>query len=285
MPGEAVPGTSVAVVTGAGRGIGRAIALGLAGRGVSVGLLGRDLARLEAVAQACAAHGSAAAVAVADVRDARAVRDAVAAVEGQLGPIDLLVNNAGAIDRAEAHLWEADPDDWWWVFDVNFRGSVNLCQAVLPAMVARRHGRIVNLNSMAAIRQDHRYTAYRAAKAALLALTGTLCGPLAEQGVTVLELSPGAVETDMTRGMAMFAGRTDWTSVDLVVDAIVRASRGELDGLSGMFLHVPVDDLTELAHHADDLRRTGARTLRLSPAGPSDPLAPLLGRRPSGVRR
>jgi NAD(P)-dependent dehydrogenase (short-subunit alcohol dehydrogenase family) len=222
---------------------------------------------------------------VADVRDARAVRAAVATVEEQLGPIDLLVNNAGVVDRAEAQLWEADPDDWWRVFDVNFRGAVTLCQAVLPAMVARRRGRIVNINSMAAVRRDHRYTAYRAAKAALLALTGTLADPLAEQGVTVLELSPGAVETAMTRGMAMFAGRTDWTSVDLVVEAVVRASRGELDGLSGMFLHAPVDDLTELAHHADDLRRAGARTLRLTPTGPSDPLASLPGRQASGVRR
>jgi NAD(P)-dependent dehydrogenase (short-subunit alcohol dehydrogenase family) len=286
MPGEVtVAGTSVAVVSGAGRGIGRAIALGLASHGVAVGLLGRDHARLDAAARACAAHDGRAAVAVADVRDASAVRDAVAALGEQLGPIDLLVNNAGVIDQAEAELWEADPDDWWRVFDVNFRGTVTMCQAVVPQMVARGHGRIININSMAAVRQDHRYTAYRASKAALLALTGTLAGPLAEQGVTVLELSPGAVETAMTRSMAMFAGRTDWTSVDLVVEAVVRAAAGELDTLSGMFLHVAVDDLTDLAHRADDLRRSGARTLRLNPTGPSDPLVPLLGNHVPGAAR
>jgi NAD(P)-dependent dehydrogenase (short-subunit alcohol dehydrogenase family) len=259
----------VVLVSGAGRGIGRHIALGVAAHGMAPALLGRDADRLDSVAGDC--PGTAVTV-VADVRDPEAVRAAVASVTDRLGPIDLLVNNAGMVDRGEAAPWDADQNAWWDVFETNFRGAVNLCGAVLPDMVARGAGRIVNINSILAVRPDIRYSAYGASKSALLGLSGMLSGPLAERGVSIFDISPGMVRTEMTLGMAACEGRTDWTDVDRIVTTVVRVALGELDPLSGRFLHVGVDDIDELLAHHERLRATGARALCLRPHELADPL-------------
>ena len=261
------------LVTGAGRGIGRQLAVGMARQQMTVALLGRRPERLAAVARECADAGARVVTAVADVTSVRSVRAAVDLVHEAVGHVDVLVNNAGLMDEDEVALWEADWERWWQVFETNFRGSFNMCRAVLPNMVARRTGRIVNINSIFSVRHDIRYSAYSTSKAALLGLTDTLAGPLAEHGVFMFDISPGMVDTDMTRGMSVCAGRTDWTSVDRVVDAVVRVARGELDPLSGRFLHVGVDDTTDLLARSDELRATDARTVRLRPHGPADPLA------------
>ncbi len=262
----------VALITGAGSGIGAHLAAGLADHGVALGLLGRRPEAIEAVALRCRAEGVDVVPVVADVRSPGAVADAVKEVEHRLGPIDLLVHNAGQVDRPDAPLWEADPDDWWAVFETNFRGTVNLCRAVLPGMVARRGGRVLNVSSILAVRPDARYSAYSSSKAALLVLSDLLAEPLAGHGVSVFDISPGMVDTAMTRSMAVCAGRTEWTSPDLIVDAVVRLADGELDPLRGTFVHVGHDDLTALAA-GEPLHRTGARTLRLRPYGPADPIA------------
>ncbi|GAT69277.1 3-oxoacyl-ACP reductase [Planomonospora sphaerica] len=236
----------VALITGAGRGIGRRLAVGLAGEGVSVGLVGRDRGRLEETARGCAERGAAVTVAVADVRSAESIRDAVEHVRGALGPLNLLVNNAGLVDRGEVPFWEADPGHWWDVFETNFRGTVNACQAAVPDMVRRGQGRIVNINSIFAVRGDIRYSAYSASKAALLALSETLNGAFAQRGVHLFDISPGAVRTDMTLGMAICRNREEWTDPARIVTAVIRVARGELDPLAGQFLHVGVDDLDEL---------------------------------------
>lgn len=263
-------GSGVVLISGAGRGIGRHIALGVAAHGMAVALLGRDADQLAGVAGEC--DGLAVPV-IADVRDPVAVDSAVATVIDRLGPIDLLVNNAGVVDRGETVPWEADQGAWWDVFETNFRGSVNLCRAVLPDMVARGAGRIVNINSILAVRPDIRYSAYGASKSALLGLSGMMAGPLAEHGVSIFDISPGMVRTEMTRGMAACAGRTDWTDVRRIVTAVVRVASGDLDPLSGRFLHVGVDDIDELLAHHEQLRSAGARVLGLRPYGSADPLA------------
>ncbi|UGQ10718.1 SDR family oxidoreductase [Yinghuangia sp. ASG 101] len=263
--------TATALVTGAARGIGRQVAERLAREGVAVALLGRSAASLEPVRTALAERGASAVALVADVTDPDAVRDAVERAEHELGPLDLVVNNAGLIDAAEVPFWEADAAQWWDVVATNLRGPVNVDRAVLPGMVARGRGRIVNLSSGFAVSADPRYSAYTTSKSALLRLTDTIAGPLAERGVYVFDISPGAVPTDMTAGMAMFADKTDWYDVDLFLNAVVAVAEGRLDALSGRFLHAGKDNLDALAARAPELAASDARKMHLRPYGPDDP--------------
>jgi len=147
-PAERVTHDTVALVTGAGRGIGREIALALARDGARVALLGRTRATLEDAAAACASAGAAAtAVLPADVTDRAAVGEAVEAVARELGPVDLLVANAGVRERAPAQPWAADPDDWWQVVETNLRGVFLVDQAVVPGMIERGRGRVLHLGA------------------------------------------------------------------------------------------------------------------------------------------
>jgi len=141
----------VALVTGAGRGIGRELALALAGEGAAIGLLGRSRGPLDAVLREVAAAGGRAVAVPADVTRRDQVRAAVDTVSRDLGPVDLLVSNAGLRERAPALPWQADPDDWWRVVETNLRGPFLLAHAVLPAMVARGSGRVLHLGSFSKI--------------------------------------------------------------------------------------------------------------------------------------
>ncbi|PYC67523.1 NAD(P)-dependent oxidoreductase [Micromonospora arborensis] len=263
----------LAVVSGAGRGIGRHLALGLAGAGMNVALLGRRPAGLDDTARECARFGVETFTYPVDVRRSAAVRAFVDEVVGKLGAVDLLVNNAGIADHDESPPWEADADRWWEVLETNLRGSFNLCRFVLPAMIGAGVGRIVNINSNVATKRDIRYSAYGTSKAALLALSDTLAGPLRAHGVSIFDISPGMIRTDMSERMTACLERNQWVSVELIVEAVVRVARGELDPISGRYLHVGVDDLTELVARARVGLPEGARTLRLLPHGADDPLA------------
>lgn len=263
--------TATALITGAARGIGRATAERLAREGVAVALLGRSAASLEPVRAALAERGASTVAVVADVTDPEAVHRAVDRAEDELGPLDLVVNNAGLIDAAEVPFWEADLAQWWDVVETNLRGPVNVDRAVLPGMVARGRGRIVNLSSGFAVSADPRYSAYTTSKSALLRLTDTIAGPLADHGVYVFDISPGAVPTDMTAGMAMFEGKTDWYDIGRFLDAVVAVAEGRLDALSGRFLHAGKDDLDALAARAAEIAALDARTMHLRPYGPDDP--------------
>jgi NAD(P)-dependent dehydrogenase (short-subunit alcohol dehydrogenase family) len=263
----------VALITGAGRGIGREIAIGLAAEGMAVGLVGRTLETLTETLKACAREGARGVAITADVAKLGAVRETVRAIERDLGPIDLLVNNAGQVDRAEVPFWEADPAQWWQVMEVNLRGPFNLLRSVLPGMVARRRGRIINLNSGFAVRPDGRYTAYATSKGALLKLSDNIADSLAAHHVVLLDISPGAVATDMTAGMPMFREMTQWNSIPYMVAVAVEAARGRFDPLHGRFIHAGRDDLDALLAQAERIRALDARTLRLRPYGDEDPLA------------
>jgi NAD(P)-dependent dehydrogenase (short-subunit alcohol dehydrogenase family) len=262
----------VALVTGAGRGIGREIALGLAAEGMAVGLVGRTLSTLTETLKACVREGAKGVAVTADVARPGAVREAVRSIERDLGPIDLLVNNAGQIDRSEVPLWEVDPAQWWQVVEVNLRGPFNLMRSVLPGMVERRRGRILNLNSGFAVRPDGHYTAYATSKGALLQLSDNIADSLAAHHVVVLDISPGAVATDMTAGMPMFAGMKEWNSLPYMVAVAVDAARGRFDALHGRFVHAGRDNLEHLVELAGEIRELDARTLRLRPYGEDDPL-------------
>jgi NAD(P)-dependent dehydrogenase (short-subunit alcohol dehydrogenase family) len=271
---EAAPlAGQVALVSGAGRGIGRELALGLAAAGARVGLVGRTRSSLDAVLHECAALGSRAVAVPADVADRDRARGAVDTVVRDLGPIDLLVTNAGLRERAAAAPWEADPDDWWRVVETNLRGTFLLDRLVLPAMVGRGSGRVLHVGSGMGQRANPDWSAYAVSKAAVSRLTDSLAAALDGTGVTVLEVSPGLVRTEMTETMWGPPDEQAWNPAQQVVDLAVRFAAGELDALHGRFVHAARDDVDRLLRQADDLRAADARTLRLRTTGPDDPLA------------
>jgi len=272
MPTGSLAG-QVALVTGAGRGIGREIAVGLAAEGMAVGLLGRTHDTLIETLKQCVRHGARGVAVTADVTRPGAVREAVRSVERDLGPVDLLVNNAGQVDRAEVPVWEADANQWWQVVETNLRGPFNLMRSVLPGMVERRSGRVLNLNSGFALRPDGNYTAYATSKGALLQLSDNIADSLAAHHVVVLDISPGACATDMTAGMPMFADTKEWASIPYMVAVAVDTARGRFDALHGRFIHAGRDNLEHLVAEAEAIREADARTLRLRPYGPDDPMA------------
>jgi 3-oxoacyl-[acyl-carrier protein] reductase len=271
VPDHDPPAAGVALVTGAGSGIGRAVAEGLAAAGVAVGVLGRTPAGLEETAEAVRAGGGQASVAPADVTDLRAVRAAVADVERDLGPVDLLVNNAGAIEPVEVPIWAADPQEWWAVVESNLRGAFHCVRAAVPGMVARGGGRVVDVNSGSGTRDMEVYSAYNAAKTALFRVGGGLHAAGHGLGLRSFEISPGVVRTAMTLGMAVHSDRTEWTPPDRVVELVVAVARGELDDWSGRFLRAGVDDPATLRTVAARLGPSD-RTLTIRPYGPDDPL-------------
>ena len=268
-----------ALVTGANRGLGRALALGLARSGIAVGLLGRSEAGLAAVAEEVARAGGRAAVGLADVRDFAAVQAAIGAVQAELGGIDLLVNSAGVIDSVEVPVWRADPEDWWDVVETDLRGPFHLVRAVVPGMVQRRAGRVIDLSSGIGANDREIYSAYGAAKAGLFRLTGNLHLAGFARGLRAFEISPGTVRTEMTAAMPVHAARTDWTAPERVLDLILAVARGELDAWSGCFLRAGVDTVDSLRKAAQELADdSGAvpvptRRLAVTPWGGTDPLA------------
>ncbi|RIQ12948.1 SDR family NAD(P)-dependent oxidoreductase, partial [Jiangella rhizosphaerae] len=266
------PAGRTALVTGASRGIGRALAVGLAARGVSVGLIARDRLRLDEVVAECRAHGVAAVGVTADVVDRDDVAEAVRAVAGHLDRIDLLVNNAGVIEPVEAAFLDTDVEDSWHVVEVNVRGPLLVTHAVLPVMLAGGGGRIVNMNSGLGYRAAEIYTGYAVSKGALARFTGLLDLQYRSQGVRAFDLAPGHVETEMTTAMPMHAARTEWTPPDQVVELVAAIGDGRLDELGGRFFRAGTDTVESLLALRDDILAHDARTLRLPTAGPGDPL-------------
>ncbi len=185
------------LVTGAGGAIGRAIARRFAEEGAAVGVLDLDEAKgAETVAEIEAAGGRAA-LAVADIADRAAVAAAHAALEAALGPTDVLVNNAGW-DRFMNFL-DTDPELWERIIAINLRGPLNLHHVVLPGMVERGFGRVVNIASDAGRVGSSGEAVYSACKGGVIAFTKTMARELARAGVTLNAVCPGPTETPLFR--------------------------------------------------------------------------------------
>ena len=187
----------VAVVTGATRGIGSAIAAELAAGGASVAVVGTGADRAQAVAEGLPGPGHAGFA--CDVSDPASCRGLVEAVAEQLGSATILVNNAG-ITRDNIVLRLKD-EDWQSVLDTNLSGAFYLTRAVARGMMKRRAGNIVNISSVVGLTGNRGQSNYAAAKAALISFTRSIAQELASRGVRANAVAPGFIETDMTAGL------------------------------------------------------------------------------------
>ena len=187
----------IAIVTGAGRGIGEAIAKRLAEGGAKVACVSRSEANSAKVADAInAAHPGAAKPYAVDVADKKAVEAAAAKIFADFGKVDILVNNAG-ITR-DGLAMRMSEEDWDAVLNTNLKGAFNFIQAVMRPMIKQRAGRIVNIASVAGLMGNAGQANYAASKAGLIGLTKTLARELAGRGITVNAVAPGFIKTDMT---------------------------------------------------------------------------------------
>lgn len=196
-----------AIVTGAGKGIGRAIARALAREGVSVGLIARTRADLEAAAAELAGSGVRTSLAVADVASRAEAEAAVASIRAELGPIDILVNNAGTAQFGT--VLEMDPEVWERIVRVNLLGTYYVTRAVLPDMVERQSGDVVNVASTAGEKGSARASAYAASKAAVLSFTESLFPEVRKQNVRVTALVPSTVNTELAARVGLPIGDED----------------------------------------------------------------------------
>jgi 3-oxoacyl-[acyl-carrier protein] reductase len=191
----------VAVVTGAGRGIGHAIAVRLASEGARVACVSRTAANTKKTADEInAMRADAAKHYAVDVADHAAVQRIGAQILQDFGKIDILVNNAGM--TRDALAMRMSLEDWDSVINTNLRGAFSFTQAVVRAMIKQRSGRIINISSVSGVMGNAGQTNYAASKAGLIGFTKSLARELASRNITVNAVAPGFVTTDMTAGLS-----------------------------------------------------------------------------------
>jgi len=197
-----------ALVTGAGSGLGLAIAQGLASAGASVVVNGRNADKLRKAADGLAAAGAKAEAAVFDVTQAAAVTEAVGNIERKLGPIDILVNNAGVNQRAPMDSFSES--DWHKLMSANLDGPFLVARAVIPAMKARRRGKIINICSLASDIGRPNIVPYAASKGGLKMFTRALAVELAPYNIQVNGITPGFFRTEMNAALVADAEFSAW---------------------------------------------------------------------------
>jgi NAD(P)-dependent dehydrogenase (short-subunit alcohol dehydrogenase family) len=255
MSSDAELAGTVALVTGGGRGIGRGIALELTRAGARVAVSARTREQVEATA----AEIDGLAI-QADVSQREDVERMVATAEAELGPLDLLVANAGIALWEEAG-WELEPEEWWHVLEVNVLGVYLCCRTVIPGMIDRGGGRIVNVASGAAYLPGSTSTAYAASKAAVHRFSETLAAQLRPHGIPVFSISPGLVRTDLIGGH--FGDDAPRTPPELAPRLVRALASGRLDALSGRYLHAEHDDIDDVAERADEIVAGDLNAIRL----------------------
>jgi 3-oxoacyl-[acyl-carrier protein] reductase len=243
----------IALVTGGGRGVGANIARELSSAGARVAVSARTREQVEQVAEEIGGLAV-----VADVTDRASVEAMVEQVESELGPIDLLVANAGR-NVHEQQAWEVEPSDWWSVFEVNVLGVYLCSRAVIPGMLDRGGGRIVITGSGAAYLPHSGSTAYSGSKAAIWRFGNVLADQL-EGRVPVFVISPGLVRTEMTKAAPDDA---PWTPPELAPRLVRVLASGRADALTGRYIHAEHDDIEDLIRRADEIRERDLNAIRL----------------------
>lgn len=241
----------IAFVTGGGRGIGANIARALAGDRWEVVVGARTEEQVEQVAAEIG--GRAIALDVAD-------REAVERAFADVGPVDLLVANAG-MSGPDGATWELPPEEWWRTLEVNVLGVHLCCRAVIPGMLERGSGRIVITGSGAAYLplSGSARTAYPASKAAVCRYGETLANEL-EGRIPVFFFSPGLVRTELT---SWAPDDAPWTPPELAPELVRKLATGNYDALAGRYLHAEHDDLDDLLSRIDEVREQDLNAIRL----------------------
>lgn len=247
------PQGRVALVTGGGSGVGANIARALADAGMDVWVTGRTAARIEALAAEIGGHALA-----GDVSR----EDDVARWFDEAGGVDLLVNDAG-VQGPTVTFDREEPASWWQVFEINVRGVFLCCRAVVPGMLARGGGRIVNVTSAAAYLPAGGFpsTAYGPSKAAVHRFSELLAAQLGPQGVFVFSITPGLVRTAMTE--PHWGDDAPWTPPEFAPRLVLALATGEFDALAGRFLHAEHDAPEALRGRMEDITAGDLNAIRL----------------------
>lgn len=254
----------VAIVTGAGRGFGRAIAERFGREGAKVAVLSRSQEELDRVADTIRRAGSEALAQTCDVTDPQSIAHAVEQVSKTLGPINLLVNNAG-VPGPFGPIWEVDAEAWWRAQEIHIRAPMLFMQAVLPGMVERRRGRVICVSAIASRMVAPNLSAYCTGKIAQNRIVAEAAAELAGTGVAVFAIDPGFVFTQLARDTMenadaqkylgpmverLKAASTDPSAQDDLVrcaERCVDLASGRYDALSGNYYELPDDLDAELA--------------------------------------
>lgn len=245
-----------------------------AAQGHAVALLSRTRAQLDEVAAGIEQAGGRALALPCDVTDQDAVREAMARAAAELGPVEVLINNAGSFD-AIGPLWEVDPLLWWRDCEINLRGPMLTCHAALPAMIRRRRGLIINVIGGGTGNPFPYGSGYASSKAALMRLTESLARETREHGISVVAMGPGFVRTAMTELQLGETGRrwipssaasiADGTDIPPTRAAALAfaltARRDRLQPLTGRLFNIS-DDVDEVLSQSDDIIAANRRTLR-----------------------
>jgi NAD(P)-dependent dehydrogenase (short-subunit alcohol dehydrogenase family) len=267
--------STVAVITGAGRGIGREIALHQARNGAKVAVLARTASEIDETVSLIGREGGVAFSFPVDLVDRRAVEQLLDRVASELGSIDLLVNNHGSF-CAFGPIWECDPDIWWQDVEINLRGTFHTCRVVAPRMLARGKGRIVNLVGGGTGNSFPHGSGYASSKAAIMRFTECLNDTTKDRGVLAFAVDPGLVRTAMTElQLYSEAGKTYMPNIQDLFDngvnippsraaaLIVDIAAGRFDPLAGRLLR-GVDDRELLEQEMKDIVARDGRALRFS---------------------
>jgi NAD(P)-dependent dehydrogenase (short-subunit alcohol dehydrogenase family) len=265
----------VAVVTGGGRGLGRAMAQALSAAKAKVAIVSRTEAQLTETVDLIQQAGGEVLAVPTDITNPKAVEKMVQVVEQAFGHIDLLVNNAG-VTGTPGPIWELKPEDWQNTFDVNVHGAFLCSAAILKGMVAHHKGRIINVASGAALGPMAYGSGYAVSKASLLRLTECIAADVKAYGIMSFAIDPGSVRTAMTEYLIESnEGRTyiPWyreyilaggdVPAELSASLVTLLASGKLDRLSGRFIRV-TDDIDQMLIQAEVIEKNDLYTLRLN---------------------
>ncbi|MEJ2903750.1 3-ketoacyl-ACP reductase [Pedobacter panaciterrae] len=196
-----------AIITGAGKGIGKAMAIALAQEGVNIGLMARTISDLQILAEELKQYGVKTAIATVDVSDIENVNDAVTKVKSELGVIDILINNAGTASFGP--FLELEPSRWEEIVKVNLFGAYYTTRAVLPEMIERKTGDIINISSTAGKNGAAVTSAYSASKFGLIGMSESLMQEVRKHNIRVSTLLPSTIATDMAKDLKLTDGNPD----------------------------------------------------------------------------